>query len=204
MKKCSTKRTYLIIFQDGTKHCLKPTSVVKVSMALDNGHDLMSKLVESDGGGLVHKPKEMQYMYMQTQGAGLETISPKDVLESIADFSAISTRKAKARLELFASPAYKYPSTKKPLLKFLNQSIFEDIEEKGHVGCGFICEDFLVEILGMNAIAEKAICIQCRIFIPMKGVYKGMLMKKRIKNGPKILLPSSMQKICRYSRALDR
>ena len=156
---------------------------------------ILSKLVDSDGGGLFHKPKEMQYMYMQTHGPGLETIPPKDMLETIADFSAISTRKAKARLELFASPAYKYPSSKKHLLKFLNQSIFGDIEEKGHVGCGFICEDLLVEILGMNAIAEKAICIQVRIFIPMKGVYKGMLMKKQITNGPKILLPDSMQKI---------
>ena len=156
---------------------------------------ILSKLVESDRGGLFHKPKDMQYLYMQTDGPGLETISPKDVLESIADFSAISTRKAKARLELFASPAYKCSSTKKHLLKFLNQSIFGDIEEKGHVGCGFICEDLLVEILGMNATAERAICIQVRIFIPMKGVYKGMLMKKRITSGPKILLPDSMKKI---------
>jgi len=40
-----------------------------------------------------------------------------------------------------------------------------------------------------------AICIQVRAFVPMKGVYKGMLMKKVIVNGPKIQFPESMRKV---------
>jgi len=161
-----------------------------------NKFELVSrKVVTSDRGGLYLKAKDVQYMYMQTEGTGLTTVSPAEHLSQIADFSSLTTRKVVARLELFQSPAYKCKSSGDHLLRMLDQSCFGDIEEEGHVGCGFICEDLLVDILGNNAVAKRAICIQVRGFVPMKGVYKGMLLKKRMKHGPKILLPESMKKI---------
>ena len=153
------------------------------------------KVVETDRGGLFSRAKDIEYIYMQTEGEGLTAISPAKYLSRIGDFSSLTTRKVVARLELFQSPAYKCKSTGEFMLKFFDHREFGDIDEKGHVGCGFICEKLLVEILGNTKFAERAICIQIRAFVPMKGVYKGMLMKKRITEGPKILLPESMKKI---------
>jgi len=132
---------------------------------------------------------------MQSKGPGITTIAASSCLSSIASFESLPTRKVKARLELFQSPAHKLKSTAKYLLEFYNQNIFGNIAEKGHVGCGFICEELLIDLLGNNTFASRAICIQVRIFIPKKGVYKGMLMKKKIVSGAKILLPESMKKI---------
>lgn len=76
-----------------------------------------------------------------------------------------------------------------------HDSIFSDIEEGGHTGCGFIDPELLFSILG--TYAGRTNSIQVRLFIPRKGVYKGMLMKKRMNpNSPvKVLLPESMKKV---------
>lgn len=78
----------------------------------------------------------------------------------------------------------------------VHDSIFEDVEESGHTGCGFIDPEFLEKILG-QVDGARTNSIQVRLFIPRKGVYKGMLMKKRMDpNSPvKVLLPESMKKV---------
>ena len=154
----------------------------------DNVYELvLTKLEEKRG--LYQTAKQVQCIYIQIEGPNVKTICPKAVLEGIADFSVLSPRKARARLELLTSPAYKVPKTCENLIYELEPSNFCDIDEKGHVGCGFICEMLLAEI------NRKAVCIQTRLFIRSMGIYKGMLMKKRITSGPKILLPGSMKKV---------
>lgn len=157
---------------------------------------ISSKVVSDDQeGSFQFGRKEMlQLFYMQTSGVVLQEISPQEYLSSLANFSKLSARKVVARLELLQSPAFRLPS-KKYFLKHFNQHSFGDIEENGHVGCGFICKHLLEDMLGGNADAKRTVCIQVRAFVPMKGIYKGMLMKKVITEGPKILFPSSMKKV---------
>ena len=124
--------------------------------------------------------KDVQFIYMQTEGPNLTTVSPCDLFARIGDFSSLTTRKVVSRLELFQSPAYRCKITGKYVMKVFDHSTFGDIKEEGHVGCGFICEELLADILGNNNVAKMAICVQVRAFVPMKGIYKGMLMRKKI------------------------
>jgi hypothetical protein len=158
-------------------------------------YELISKkIVKSDDGGFF-KPKEYRCEYIQTEGPGLTKVSLSDMLSSLANFAALPTRKVAARLDLLFSPVYKCKVTGQYLLKTFHHSSFEEIKEDGHVGCGFICEELLCDLLGNNTMAERAICIQIRAIIPSKGIFKGMLMRKRITSGSRIQFPSSMKKV---------
>ena len=68
------------------------------------------------------------------------------------------------------------------------------IEDVGTVGCGFIQDKYLEDLLGNNAQAKRALGIQIRIFVPTKGVFKGMLMRKR-NIGEPIQLNISLRKV---------
>ena len=63
---------------------------------------------------------------------------------------------------------------------------FDDIREDGHDGCGFIDEELMFDLIGRTkdgaptAVAARCNRIQVRCFIPMMGIYKGMLMRKRL------------------------
>jgi RNA dependent RNA polymerase. len=158
-------------------------------------YELISrKIVKSDDGGFF-KPKEDRFEYIQTEGPGLTKVSAAEVFSTLANFAALPTRKVVARLDLLFSPIYKCKTTGEHLLKIFHSSSFEDIKEEGHVGCGFICEELLCDLLGNNAMAKRAICIQIRAIVPSKGIYKGMLMRKRIASGARLQLPSSMKKV---------
>eukprot|EP00923_Selenidium_pygospionis_P044310 GHVN01076579.1.p1 GENE.GHVN01076579.1~~GHVN01076579.1.p1 ORF type:complete len:510 (-),score=50.18 GHVN01076579.1:1119-2597(-) len=135
----------------------------------------------------------------QVSGPDAQTCNLEEWLDKLAGFSQLTPRQVQARLELLQSPAYKFRhSAKKGEFGIcpLPVSFFVDIEEEGHVGCGFICEDLLRTLLGgENVFAQRAICIQVRIYAPTLGIYKGMLMRKKIEAGPKVLLPTSMKKV---------
>jgi hypothetical protein len=68
------------------------------------------------------------------------------------------------------------------------------INDTGTVGCGFICERFLEELLGSGAAAKITIGIQVMIHVTM-GLFKGVLVRKFIACGPSIQLNQSLQKI---------
>jgi hypothetical protein len=76
---------------------------------------------------------------------------------------------------------------------------FGDIDEKGNVGCGFIEQEYLRKLCEKGGMkkskAALVSAIQVRLFIPSKGIYKGMLQRKRILSGPPVELPPSMQKV---------
>ena len=179
------------------QHSIKSGLKIKVNIQdmLGKFELISTRLVKSQTDCFFQKANDVQCTYIQTEGPGITSVSASSLLSRVASFSSLSSRKVKSRLELFQSPAYNCKATGRRLLEFYDNSIFEDIAEMGHVGCGFICEDLLKELLGNDSLARKAICIQCRLFIPRKGVYKGMLMKKKIESGAKILLPESMKKI---------
>ncbi len=170
--------------------------------------ELVSRKVLKDGekGGFrigkkfTFKPKVLSLVYIKVTGPGLESISVKEELEKIADFASLATRKVVSRLELLQSTCHKFPKTghnsERHAKFFLKSEDFCVIPEKGHVGCGFICHQFLSELLGNDKKARDAICIQVRNFIPVMGIFKGMLMKKIMhSNSPKIELPESMMKV---------
>ncbi|KAL3935529.1 MAG: hypothetical protein SGBAC_008972 [Bacillariaceae sp.] len=161
-------------------------------------HELVSckTYTESTGSQFV-KRKIANVVYAQTQGPGLASFAVDDYLLRVGDFTTIPPRKVAARLELFQSPSSMN-------LVFHDDSWFRRIPDLGYVGGGFIHEDTLFELLqraGMkgDAAISRVAAIQVRLFIPSMGVFKGMLVKKRVRNGAPIELPSSMQKVVQSS-----
>ena len=167
-------------------------------------YTLISVKIQSDGdvpSFQFKSPKCVHLAYAQVEGQNLTNISLQKELENIANFGSLNPRKAVARLELFQSPAYKFPvGTKNKIGKKFGIFTMDSsnccmIREQGHEGCGFIEERFLEEMLGDNVFAKRIIAIQVRLFAPSIGIFKGMLCKKKIPSGPLIQLPSSMQKV---------
>ena len=153
-------------------------------------YDLVSSKIVDDTavGGLYYKPKMLRLMYVLVAGPDMKTLCIREELESIADFSALSPRKVVSRLELLQSPAC--------TTFMLASKDFCKIHENGHTGCGFIDSNYLTNLMGNNKEAKNTICIQIRAFIPSMGIFKGMLMRKRIEDGfPPIQLPDSMKKV---------
>ncbi|CAJ1959026.1 unnamed protein product [Cylindrotheca closterium] len=156
-------------------------------------YELLScKTYEEATGSKFVKRKFAKVIYAQTEGPGLEPFAANDFLRRVGDFTTLPPRKIAARLELFQSPS-------SMRLVFNEDSWFQQIPDLGYVGGGFIHEDTLFELLrraGMKPTpARRVAAIQVRLFIPSMGVFKGMLVKKRVRNGAPIELPCSMQKV---------
>jgi hypothetical protein len=97
--------------------------------------------------------------------------------ERLADFGALSPSKIWARRWHYISAAI-LNKKKESAVYHITANDVTLIDDVGTVGCGFISEDFLEDILGNNAEAKRALGIQVRIFVPTMGVFKGMLMRK--------------------------
>jgi len=147
-----------------------------------------AKVKEDNSCGLSYsKSKKVIAYYVHTNNLRLHE-------EMLADFGTLPPSKIWARRGHFLSSATK--------LKFNNEygvkSIAADdvvmIEDLGTVGCGFISEQYLEALLGNNTEARRTLGIQVRIFIPTKGVFKGMLMRKQGINS-KIQLNESLRKV---------
>lgn len=161
-----------------------------------NSYELLChKLVHhSEGRQIYQKSNILRLTYLLTKGINLAPVSPVDIFDKLGDFGSLSLRKQVARIQLLSSPAYKFSNGE--YFKIYEASCFSEIPDKGHVGCGFICEKFLTEILGPTRAATQATSVQVRLVIPSMGIYKGMLMRKKMDtNGPRVLLPSSMKKV---------
>ena len=164
----------------------------------ENSFELLStKVVHSSNKSSkfsFHKKQNIEGLFMQISGPDVQTISISNILSRLAAFECLNPRKVGARLELLQSPAAKNKSNGLSMLSHHDFSLFEEIEERGHVGCGFICENLLVQLLGGDATAKNAICIQVRSLIPRLGLFKCMLMSKKIDPGiiAKIQLPPSI------------
>ena len=50
----------------------------------------LHKVVTSDRGGIYLKAKDVQYMFMQTEGTGLTTVSPAEHLSQSAEYAIYS------------------------------------------------------------------------------------------------------------------
>lgn len=135
---------------------------------------------------MFNRPKKVMAHYVQTDNL-------RELEESLADFGSLHPRKVWARRKLFLSKA----------AKLGRGYAFKDIlatdatvHDSTHTaGCGFICEKFLVELLGSDAAAKRALGIQVRICIPTLGVFKGILLRKSVTTGPPIQLNESLRKI---------
>ena len=137
--------------------------------------------------------KEYRVNYVQVSGPGIETIDLQERLDEIADFSSLPPGKLAARLELLQSPAATLSNGQFAIFDIKDADIGE-IEEHGHTGCGFICEQFLDKLINGKTL-NTLVSIQVRIYAPSFGLFKGVLMRKKILTGAKIQLPSSMKKV---------
>jgi len=159
-------------------------------------YELMSVKIREDNEG-----PSMQYckklcaslVYCQTRGPRLEPISIETELSKLADFSSLSSRKVMARMELLQSPALKLPSGR-PGIFFLNAKEACVIDDNGNDGCGFIDETFLASMLPESKYRDT-VAIQIRFLAPSMGIFKGMLMRRRIVEGPAIQLTPTMKKV---------
>ncbi|GFH61987.1 hypothetical protein CTEN210_18463 [Chaetoceros tenuissimus] len=158
------------------------------------------KEVDSKGSYLFGPRNKFEYMYAQenvTSESSDSSISIVELLESLGDFAKLTTRKVVSRLELFQSPAHQVgvdaQGEKKFLIREFDSSLVEEIEDDGHEGCGYISEKFLSSLFTRES-AQNIISLQVRLFIPTRGIFKGMLMKQRNAKAS-ICLPTSMKKV---------
>jgi ribosomal protein L24 len=171
-------------------------------MILKDGsnYELVSAKVHNDGDApsfACYSSKCAWLVYALASEPGIESCSLQEMLEGLGDFGRLKPRKAASRLELLQSPACKLKDGKFGIFP-LNVSKFCEIQEQGFIGCGFICEDLLFQLVKLQGGATRAgrvVAIQVRIYVPKYGIFKGMLCKKRITSGPPIQLPSSMKKV---------
>jgi ribosomal protein L24 len=185
--------------QEETRHPLDVEWVDKRGF----GHELVSSKIQNDGevgGGRHCKPKCVRLVYAQVFGPQQTTYSLKEELERLGDFASLDTRKVLARLELLQSPAYQFNRSgkKDPAMFALSKSDFIQFTHERNDGCGFISDDLLTKLCsqGGPAVAKRALALQVRAVIPEMGIYKGVLMRKRIPPGePQIQLMPSMQKV---------
>jgi hypothetical protein len=138
--------------------------------------------------------KKVVAHYIQTQNL-------RELEESLADFGSLHPRKVWARRKLFLSTAARLGKGKCAVSQLAKDDISMH-DQSYTTGCGFISERFLEELLGDNASAKRALGIQVRICIPTCGVFKGVLMRKRILDGAPVQLNESLQKVMK-SRRID-
>ena len=158
-------------------------------------YELVSAKVVKEEGKF--KGKFVRLVYCQVSGPMLEELDLSALLESIGDFGRLSPRKATARLELLQSPVLRcYNGQKRERgIFFISSSLACVVPDNGNDGCGYIADYYLDQLLGDLTYAKDTIAIQVRLFIPRLGIFKGMLMRKRIVNGAPIELQPSMHKV---------
>lgn len=125
------------------------------------------------GGGKYSKNYRITFYCVRTRDS-LDDINRK--LLRFGDFASLSTRKAMSRMELFLSSANRELCTTNDeysIVRKLEASDFELVEERGHVGCGFICEDYLRDMLKGPVKKKTTMSIQIRVFIPSMGKNEG-------------------------------
>jgi len=126
---------------------------------------------EDKSSGVAHnKPKKVTAYYVCSENLREEE-------EKLADYGALSPSKIWARRWHYISAAIKSKKMEYAVYHITANDVTM-IDDVGTVGCGFISEEFLEDILGNNAEAKRALGIQVRIFVPTMGVFKGMLMRK--------------------------
>lgn len=142
-----------------------------------------------------HGPQIDKYraMYVKASVPGRETINVQESLDEIADFSSLNPRKAAVRLQLLQSPAALLENGQYAIFNIKIEDLCE-IDEHNHTGCGFICEEYLNSLIPGKTLNTLG-SVQIRLYAPSFGLFKGMLMRKRITSGAKIQLPSSMKKV---------
>jgi hypothetical protein len=167
---------------------------------------LCSDATVSHGGFRIQQPKVLRCMYLAETFPDCQTISAEEELQKLANFAALPTRKAMARLQLLQSPAYMVPTTTRHDCKKMHGIFFfprasdictQMVNDPGCAGCGFIAESLLMDMfdsLGKKSLAKKVFAIQVRLFVPTMGIYKGMLCRKR-NITPPIQLVESMYKV---------
>ncbi len=160
----------------------------------ENMYELVSvkKMDDPDQGKQFNGPKIDRFRAMYVFSGPGET-NVQEELDEIADFSSLSPRKAAARLELLQSPAERLDDGTYAIFNIKNEDLCE-IDENNHTGCGFICEEYLDSLITGKTLSTLG-SVQIRLYAPSFGLFKGMLMRKRITSGAKIQLPSSMKKV---------
>lgn len=138
--------------------------------------------------------------YLGVSGGSLPNLSLKSVLLSLGDFETLTYEKGPhktlARLKLLFSSACRQPGGKQFCFHRVKQDNFEVIDDNGHLGCGFIHPEYLVELLGKSKPAQRVFAIQVRIVGPASvGIAKGMLFVKNDIEKYKIQVPTSMVKV---------
>ena len=112
--------------------------------------------------------------------------------EKLADFGSLKPHKVVARRSLLFSPAMKIGD--KYAINPIRANDLVMADDLGTAGCGFISEQYLEDLLGNNKRARTAIGVQMRIFVPSRGIFKGVLIRKRNMQVP-IELNDSLLKV---------
>ncbi len=130
--------------------------------------------------------------YVATESPGEQTLDLQEELEKLADFASLKqTCTVTARIKLLFTDAYKF--YRKHMIYSMEPSLFEEVEERGCLGCGFVPRHIINYLFGNRKRADGVVALQVRILCPRLGLFKGMLIEKP--GIDKIQLPPSMKKV---------
>jgi len=185
-----------------------PPSILPKSEGAIKYRILYSELHSRGGNGPLTEdasmgPKYYKSFYLGVSGGGLKSMNLRTRLLSIADFESLTyesgAHKTVSRLHLLQSPSCQPPNKSKEInfcFYRLQPENFELIDDQGHLGCGFIHPNFLLELLGTSVGALRVFAIQVRVIGPSSvGIAKGMLFVNDTIDEELIQLPSSMLKV---------
>jgi len=138
---------------------------------------------------------DVTLVYVLVSGPKIVPIDLKTELEKVAGFGYLPPEKVAARLELFQSTARTSNRVGRDYLIFedMDAKEFELIPEVANEGCGFIPRSYIHKFFGNHAVGKRTFALQVRVFIPLLGIFKGVLMEKP--GIDKIQLPESMRKV---------
>ena len=136
---------------------LKDPADLPLKLPLDKVYELYYAEVGDDKSGYSSytKSKKVTAHYVCSE-------SLREHEEKLADFGTLSPSKVWARRKHYLSPAMKL--NKEFAVKHISANDLTMIEDVGTVGCGFIQDKYLEDLLGNNAQAKRALGIQIRIF----------------------------------------
>lgn len=115
-------------------------------------------------------------------------------LETLGDFGVLpNPRMMVVRMELLMSEVMDMKLTQLEFMTVLKEEWVARDGSPMADGCGFIGEDLLCDLLGEKE-GTQALAIQVRVVAPAKGIFKGVLMRRRGLGKEAELLPS-MRKV---------
>lgn len=146
--------------------------------------------IDTENSILYNKKKKVKAYYVRTSNLEFNLRGHE---ETLADFGSLEPRKVWSRRSLLFSTAVKINT--EFAIHDVSDSEVVMVEDVGTTGCGFIDEQNMMKLLGESAAAKRTVAIQVRMLIPTLGLFKGVLVRKKMNGDHVIEMNESLQKV---------